>query len=178
MADHRSRTRAAPAGSTATFVLPLLFAAALALFASTPAPALDASAQAQARNLGQMFAELALDPRESNFLLQSGQISELAYRERLRRDQAELPRLRQALARLSSEQQALARQQAAATYNQGFAVLQRRVAQWRQEGQPRGPQRAGAAVPPPPPPPPPVPYTSPRQSSGFERLLVLLLIGA
>jgi SpoVK/Ycf46/Vps4 family AAA+-type ATPase len=179
MADHRSRTRAAPAASTAAFVAALFFA--LAFLASTPALALDASAQAQARSLGEMFAELALDPRESSLLLQSGQISAPAYRQRLQRDQAELPRLQQALARLSSEQQALARQQAAMTYNQGFASLQRRVTEWQRRGRPQGPQSAGGrsaqTYTAPPPYVPPAPYTPPQQSSRFERLLVLLLVG-
>ena len=178
MADHRSRMRAAPAGSPAAFVLALL--SVLTLLPSTPAAALDASDQAQARGLGDIFAELALDPRQSNFLLQSGQISASAYHQRLQRDQAELPRLQQALARLSNEQQVLARQEAAARYNQGFADLQQQVTEWQRRGRPQGRQRAGRSRPQtyaaPPPPPPAPPYVSPRQSGGLERLLMLLVV--
>ena len=181
MADHLSRTRAAPSGSTAAFAL-ALFLLVLALLAPMRALPLDFGGQAQARSLGEAFAKLALDTSESNFLLQSGQISQQAYRQRLQRDQAELPRLQQALARLPSEQQAIARQQAAATFNQGSADLRRRIADWQQRGRPRGPQRAGrqGAQPYTAPPPyvPPPPYTPPQQSSRLERLLLLLLAGA
>ncbi|HEY1890898.1 MAG TPA: AAA family ATPase [Steroidobacteraceae bacterium] len=176
MADHRSRMRAAPAGSPAGFLLALFLA--LAYLALTPAAALDASEQAQARSLGDIFAELALDSRQSNFLLQSGQISASTYHQRLQRDQAELPRLQQALARLSNEQQALARQEAAAKYNQGFADLQRQVTEWQRQGRPQGRQRAAETNTAPPPPyvPPPPPYVPPRQSGGLERLLMLLVV--
>jgi hypothetical protein len=131
MADHRSRTRAVPAASPAAFGLALLLLG-LALFAAMPTSALDFGGEARARGLGETFAKLALDTSESNFLLQSGQISQQAYRARLQRDQAELPALKQALARLSSEQQAVARQQAAATFNQGSAELRRRITEWQQ----------------------------------------------
>ena len=180
MANHRSRARAVPAGSTAAFMRALLLLG-LAVLAATPASALDFGGQGQARSLGDAFAKLALDTRESNFLLQSGQISQQAYRRRLQRDQAELPRLKQALARLPSEQQAVARQQAAITFNQGTADLNRRITDWQQRGRPQGPQRAGRAAAQPnaaaPPYVPPPPYTSPGQSSRLERLLLLLLAG-
>ena len=142
MADHRSRIGAAPAGSTAAFLLVLL-CVGLALLAARPAPAFDFGGDAQARSLGDEFARLALDTPESNFLLQSGQISQRTYRERLQRDQAALPRLQQALARLSSAQQAAARQQAATRFNQGMADLHRQLTDWQQRGRPRGSQRAG-----------------------------------
>jgi SpoVK/Ycf46/Vps4 family AAA+-type ATPase len=156
----------------------------VALLASPRASAFDFGGEAQARSLGDAFAKLALDDPESNFLLQSGQISQQAYQERLQRDRAELPRLKQALARLSSAQQAAARQQAASTFNQGMADLHRRITDWQQHGRPRGAQRAGRTAaatdtaPPPPPYVPPAPYTSTQQSSRIERLLVLLLGGA
>jgi SpoVK/Ycf46/Vps4 family AAA+-type ATPase len=169
-----------PAGSRVAFVLALLLLGLAVL--AVPASALDFGGQGQARSLGESFAKLALDTSENNFLLQSGQISQQVYRERLQRDQAELPRLQQALARLSSAQQAVARQQAAATFNQGSADLRRRIAQWQQHGRPRGPQRAGArAAQPytaPAPYVPPVPYTPPLGSTRFVRLLLLLLAGA
>ena len=184
MADHRSRTRPASSGPAAVWVLRLLLLSGLALLAPRPAPALDSGEQAQAQSLGEAFGRTALDASASTFLLQSGQISQLAYRDRLTYDRAQLKRLQQSLARLSPQEQAVARQQAQATFNQGMAVLQRRIAQWRQQGQSSGRPRAGASaarpyVPPPPPAPyvPPAPSTSSRQSSGFERLLVLLLIG-
>src|SRR6185437_1249333 len=181
MADHRSRIGAAPAGSTAAFLLVLL-CVGLALLAARPAPAFDFGGDAQARSLGDEFARLALDTPESNFLLQSGQISQRTYRERLQRDQAALPRLQQALARLSSAQQAAARQQAATRFNQGMADLHRQVTDWQQRGRPRGPQRAGRPAAQtytaPPPYVPPAPYTPPQQPSRFERLLLLLLAGA
>ncbi len=179
MADHRSRKPAPPAGSTAAFVLAVL--SLLTLLQSLPAAALDATAQAQARSLGDMFAELALDPRQSSYLLQSGQISDAAYKERLRRDQAELPRLQQALARLTGEQQTLARQEAAATYDHGFADLQRQITDWIRRGRPRGRQSAGEnasqAYAAPPPYVPPAPYVPPRHSNVFTRFLVMVLIG-
>src|SRR5579863_1521390 len=182
MVDHRSRTRAASSGPAAAFVLRVLLFSCIALLASTPAPALDSGEQARAQTLGEEFGRTALDASASTFLLQSGQISQLAYRDRLTRDRAELRRLQQTLARLSPQQQAAARQQATATYNQGMAVLQRRVAQWREQGQPRGRQRAGTSPQPYVPPPPPAPYVPPppvlRLSSGLERLLVLLFMGA
>ena len=181
MADHRSRTRAVPAASPAAFGLALLLLA-LALLAAMPTSALDFGGEAQARSLGESFAKLALDASESNFLLQSGQISQQAYRSRLQRDQAELPVLKQALARLSSEQQAVARQQAAATFNQRSADLRRRITEWQQQRRPRGPQRAGRQAAQtytaPPPYVPPPPYSPSGQSSRFKRLLLLLLAGA
>ena len=172
--------RAAAAGSPAALLIALLIFG-LALLAATPAPAFDFGGDAQARSLGTAFAELALDPRESNFLLQSGQISQQTYQQRLRRDQAELPHLQQALARLSSEQQGVARQQAATRFNQGMADLQRRVTEWQRRGRPQGPQsdggRAAHTYTAPPPYVPPAPYTPPQQSSRFGRLLLLLLVG-
>jgi SpoVK/Ycf46/Vps4 family AAA+-type ATPase len=183
MADHRPRIRATPAGSTAAFGLALLFLCGLALLAPTRAPAFDFNGDAQARNLGDAFARLALDTPESRFLLQSGQISQQAYQERLQRDRAALPRLQQALARLSGAQQAEARQQAATRFNQGLADLHRRMTDWQQQGRPRGRQRAGSSTAPtdlaaaPPPYVPPAPYVPPGQSNRFERLLLLLLGG-
>src|SRR6185437_3791936 len=182
MPDHRSRTRAVPARSPAALLRALLLFLGLALLTAPPASALDSGGEAQARSLGEAFARLALDTRESSFLLESGQISQQAYRARLQRDQAEVPRLRQALARLTSEQQAAARQQAAITFNQGTADLNRRITEWQQHGRPRGPQRAGRqaaqSYTAPPPYVPPAPYATPRQSSRLGRLFLLLLAGA
>src|SRR6185437_14525223 len=180
MADHRSRTRTVPAGSAAARLALLLLG--LALLAAMPASALDSGGQGQARSLGAAFAKLALDTSESNFLLQSGQISQQAYQRRLQKDRAELPLLQQALARLPADQQNVARQQAAVTFNQGMTDLRQRITAWQKRGSPQGPQRAGRqaaqsyTVPPTYVSPPP--YTPPRQSSRFERLLLLLLAGA
>lgn len=181
MADHRSRTRATPSGSPAAFVLALLLLG-LALLAPMRALPFDSGEQARARSLGEAFARLALDSTENTFLLRSGQISQKMNQERQQRDRAELPRLQQALARLPADEQNVARQQAAVSFNQGMADLNRRVAEWQKRGRPMGPQRPGgvASQPYTAPPPyvPPRPYTSPAQSNRFERLLLLLLAGA
>src|SRR5215469_3620530 len=105
MADHRSRKRPASSGPAAVFVLRLVLAG-LALAASTPAPALDSGEQARAQALGEEFGRTALDSSASTWLVQSGQISQLAYRDRVRRDRAELTRLQQTLVRMSPQEQA------------------------------------------------------------------------
>ena len=178
MADHRSR--AVPPRPSAVPVLRLLVFG-LALLASTRAPALDATTQARDQSLGVAIGSTVVDVRLNAFLERSGQISPQQYQARMQGDRVELGRLQQMLIRLPVDQQNVVHLQAQSTFNQDMAQLNRRVGEWQRRRQPRGRQRAGRPAAqtyaPPPPYVPPAPYMPPRRSSGFERLLVLLLVG-